>query len=375
MTGVGVAPSLRMNLGDERADRIDDAQAAALAALADRRCDAVRGQDADLSGRDLLLVVDEDCPEQLEPADDMVVVNDLMPDVDRRAVLGEQPLDDLDRTVHPRAKRTRGRQEDALAHATLSRLRSAPRAPRAARTVTAGPRTKPRRNPTTSTPPSGVAPWATPPSRRVGVSLIARRQPTSRPLRASAPDSMSTASAPVAACSRALSTGSSTIRLAPRMVPVVAGDAPSGPPSQSTAPDSSTTRVASITVPTSSFPESAPAIPNDTSRPSGTPFDAPSPTTAVRPKRRAMRSSTVIAQANVSPSASKPCSSRPPAKNLQPRMPPTARSRNGLRSARNVDRCPARSPPTPSRRAARRTSGRCRPSRDSTAPSIRTGCG
>jgi hypothetical protein len=89
MTAVGVSPSFGMHLGDERADRIDDAQAAAFAALADRRCDSVRGQDADLPGRDLLLVVDEDRPEQLEPADDMVVVDDLMPDVDRRAMLGE----------------------------------------------------------------------------------------------------------------------------------------------------------------------------------------------------------------------------------------------------------------------------------------------
>ena len=38
---------------------------------------------------DATRVVDEDGPEQLEPADDMVVVDDLMPDVDRRAMLGE----------------------------------------------------------------------------------------------------------------------------------------------------------------------------------------------------------------------------------------------------------------------------------------------
>src|SRR5580765_7251074 len=340
MTAVGVAPSLGMHLGDERADRIDDAQAAALAALANRRRDTVRREHADLSRRNLTLVVDEDGPEQLEPADDMVVVNDLMPDVDWRAMLGEQSLDDLDRTVDSRAKKTGRGQEDALAHATRSRLRSARRAPRAARTVTAGSRTKPRRNPTTSTPPSAVAPSATPPSRCVGVSLIARRQPTRRPLRASAPDSMSTASAPVWAWRRARSAGSSTIRLAPRIVPVRAGDAPSGPPSHSTAPDSSTTRVASMTVPTGNSPESAPAIPNDTNRPSGTPFDTPSPTTAVCPKRRAMRPSTVIAQANVSPSASKPFSSLSPLASRRPRRRPIALNQNGSHSAHTDDRYP-----------------------------------
>ena len=203
MTAVGVAPRLRMHLGDERADRVDDAQSTALAALAHRRRDSVRREDADLSGGDLVLVVDEDRPEPLEPADDMVVVDDLVPDVDRRAVLREQPLDDLDRAVDSGAKGARRGEEDALAHATASRLRSARRAPRAARTrhrrLADEAAQEPER---TSTSPSGVAPSATPPSRCVGVSLIARRQPTSRPLRASAPDSMSTASAPVAACSR-----------------------------------------------------------------------------------------------------------------------------------------------------------------------------
>ena len=51
-----------------------------------------------------------------------------MPDVDRRAVLGEQPLDDLDRTVDARTERTRRGQQHAL-HASASRLLSARRAP------------------------------------------------------------------------------------------------------------------------------------------------------------------------------------------------------------------------------------------------------
>src|SRR3712207_7930695 len=37
--------------------------------------------------RDLVLVLDEDGPEPLEAADDVVVVHDLVADVDRRAVL------------------------------------------------------------------------------------------------------------------------------------------------------------------------------------------------------------------------------------------------------------------------------------------------
>jgi hypothetical protein len=61
-------------------------------------------QDADLTARDLVLVLDEDRPEPLEVPDDMLVVDDLVADVDRRPVLFQQPLDDLDRTVDAGAK-------------------------------------------------------------------------------------------------------------------------------------------------------------------------------------------------------------------------------------------------------------------------------
>jgi len=104
MSGVRVAARLRMDLGDERTDRVHDTQAALLAALAHRGRDAVRRENADLTCGNLGLVVDEHRSEPLETAHDMVVVHDLVPDVDRRAMLGEQALDDLDRTVDPRAE-------------------------------------------------------------------------------------------------------------------------------------------------------------------------------------------------------------------------------------------------------------------------------
>jgi hypothetical protein len=88
-----------MHLRDERADGVNDAQPPALAVLAHRRRDPVRREDADLAGWDLVLVVDEDRAQPLQPAHDVVVVDDLVPDIDRRAVFGEQALDDLDRPV------------------------------------------------------------------------------------------------------------------------------------------------------------------------------------------------------------------------------------------------------------------------------------
>ena len=89
MTRVGVATRLRMHLGDERTDGVHDTKSALLAVLAHGGRNPVRGEDADLTGRNLVLVVDEDGAEQFETTHDVVVVHDLVPDVDRRAVLGE----------------------------------------------------------------------------------------------------------------------------------------------------------------------------------------------------------------------------------------------------------------------------------------------
>jgi hypothetical protein len=54
-------------------------------------------------------VLDEDRAEPLQPADDVLVVNDLMAHVDRWPVLLEQPFYDLDGAVDARAKRPRSR--------------------------------------------------------------------------------------------------------------------------------------------------------------------------------------------------------------------------------------------------------------------------
>ncbi len=126
VSGVGVPARLGVHLRHERADGVDDAQAAGLAVLADGRCDAVRRQHADLPRRDVVLGVDEDRAEPLQPADDVVVVDDLVPNVDGRPVRLEQPLDDLDRAVDARAERPRGGKENPL-HAALRELVSARR--------------------------------------------------------------------------------------------------------------------------------------------------------------------------------------------------------------------------------------------------------
>ena len=108
MAAVRIAPGLRVHLRDERAHRVDHDEPAALAVLPHRRRDAVGGEHADRAGRDVVLVVDEDGAEPLEPLDHMVVVDDLVAHVDRRPVLLQQDLDDLDRAVDSGAERARG---------------------------------------------------------------------------------------------------------------------------------------------------------------------------------------------------------------------------------------------------------------------------
>ena len=114
MAAVGVAPRLGVHLRDERADGVDHDEPALLAVLAHRRRDAMGGEHADRAGRDVVLRVDEDGAEALETLYDVVVVDDLVPHVDRRAVLLEQALDDLDRAVDSGAERPRGGEQDAF---------------------------------------------------------------------------------------------------------------------------------------------------------------------------------------------------------------------------------------------------------------------
>ena len=116
MPRVHVPARLGVHLRNERADGIDDAEAARLALLADGRRDAVRRQHADLTRRYVVLGVDEDRAEPLQPAHDVVVVDDLVPDVDGGPVRFEQALDDLDRAVDTRAERPRRRQQHLAGH-------------------------------------------------------------------------------------------------------------------------------------------------------------------------------------------------------------------------------------------------------------------
>ena len=79
----------------------------------------MRGEDDRRALGRLDLVLDEDRAARLEIADDVRVVDDLVPDVDRRAVVLERELDGLDGALHAGTEAARRSEEDALDHAAM----------------------------------------------------------------------------------------------------------------------------------------------------------------------------------------------------------------------------------------------------------------
>ena len=74
------------------------------------------GEDDERSLGHVLLGLDEDRAARLQVLDDVDVVDDLVPDVDGRAVPLEQLLDDVDRADDAGAEAPWAGDQDALAH-------------------------------------------------------------------------------------------------------------------------------------------------------------------------------------------------------------------------------------------------------------------
>src|SRR4029077_16597543 len=83
---IGVALAFDMYLGDQRAGRVDNRQAALSGALLDLAGDAMGAEDRHRTRRDLIDLVDELGTLGAQPLDDMAIVHDLMPDIDRRPI-------------------------------------------------------------------------------------------------------------------------------------------------------------------------------------------------------------------------------------------------------------------------------------------------
>ena len=98
---------LAMDLGDERAGRIDVGKPAALRRRGHRFGHSMRGKDDGPVVGHLVELVDEHRAEIAQPVDDEAVMDDFMADIDRRSEPLERELDDLDRAVDSGAKAAR----------------------------------------------------------------------------------------------------------------------------------------------------------------------------------------------------------------------------------------------------------------------------
>ena len=111
----GELDRLAVDLGHERARRVDRAQAAQLGLGVDRGRDAVGGEHGHGALGDLVAeLVDEHRSALRELLDDVLVVDDLLAHVDGRAVQLERALDRLDRAVDAGAVAARSGEQELV---------------------------------------------------------------------------------------------------------------------------------------------------------------------------------------------------------------------------------------------------------------------
>jgi methionine-rich copper-binding protein CopC len=122
-----VALPLRMDLGHQRARRVENLEIARVRLVFHRLRHAVGTEDRHRPGRHFRKVLDEARALGAQPFDNMPVVYDLVANVHRRAELLERALDNVDRTYDARAKAA-GLRKDHL-HATSLCERPHRRAP------------------------------------------------------------------------------------------------------------------------------------------------------------------------------------------------------------------------------------------------------
>src|SRR2546426_11845940 len=93
-----------MALDDKGARCVDDLQPSPFGLFPDRLGYAVRAEDHSLAVRHFAQLLNEHRPFQLERVDDVAAVDDLVPDIDGRAVSLERQLYDVDGPVHTGAE-------------------------------------------------------------------------------------------------------------------------------------------------------------------------------------------------------------------------------------------------------------------------------
>ncbi len=111
--GGNVALALVVDLGDQRARRVQHMQAARTRFVLDAARDAVGAEDRDGAGGHFREVLDKTRPFGAQALDDVPIVDDLVADVDRRPEPLQRLFDDLDRTDDARAEPAGLREDHA----------------------------------------------------------------------------------------------------------------------------------------------------------------------------------------------------------------------------------------------------------------------
>ncbi|BEH46566.1 hypothetical protein KNG_57670 [Burkholderia pseudomallei] len=111
--GRDVLTPLHVHLRDERAGCVEDVEAAGLRILLDGLRDAVRAEDGYGAVRHFVEFLNESRPFISQVFDYVPIMDDLVTYIDRRAVLLQRALDDLDRADNPRTKAARLGKDDS----------------------------------------------------------------------------------------------------------------------------------------------------------------------------------------------------------------------------------------------------------------------
>ncbi len=102
---------LAMHLGHQRAGRVEGENLAAVGVGMDRLRHAMRREDHRLLGvGDFVEFLDEDRALRLQPLDNVFVMDDLVADIDRRAIDAQSLLDRIDGADDAGAETARGRR-------------------------------------------------------------------------------------------------------------------------------------------------------------------------------------------------------------------------------------------------------------------------
>ena len=121
-----VTQRLLVDLGNQRAGRVEIEEIARRGVGRHGFRHAMRGKDHRLAAmlrRYLVQFLDEDRALGFEPLDHIAIVNDLVPDIDRRAIGLEGQDDDLDRAIDAgteAARRAKTDSERGTVHVSLS---------------------------------------------------------------------------------------------------------------------------------------------------------------------------------------------------------------------------------------------------------------